>query len=320
MFFAATGNYSILKRGDASGTSDAYLVRTRIYPPAFLELYELSEASDLGLGFAYFAEALWDVGFRFLPVTANDRQIADFCRNLHLKDFALAQACSRGRALAWERFLRRYREKLYAAALIIAKNDSIARELSDSLSGDLFESHEGTGRGPSSKLASYSGRGSLEGWLKAVLAHSYVDRYRAERRVVSLEARLASIGAACLSQPAEQDRTTQYGAESDRTERLYAAIQEACLERPPEQRFLLAAYFFDGWTLAEIARRMGVHESTVSRRIDCVLRELRRSITRSLGKRGMSQRQIEESIETDAPNLPCEIRGTLLRGINLARE
>jgi RNA polymerase sigma-70 factor (ECF subfamily) len=289
-------------------------------PPFFFELYELSEGSEVSLDFAHFAEALLRIGRRFLPSDANDRQIIEFYENLHLKDLALAQACNRGRTVAWERFQSRYRDRLYSAALVIAKNDSLARELADSLSGDLFGSQEGTNEIPSSKLTSYTGRGSLEGWLKAVLANAYVDRYRSQRRVVSLDQRLAAIGTACLFQPAEQDRTVHYRTEPDSAARFFLAIEEACFHRKPEQRFLLAAYFCDGWNLAEIARRVGVHESTVSRRLHRVLRELRKSIIASLRKQGVSPRQIEELLQTDVQNLPFDIRSLLLRGVSLAGE
>ena len=283
------------------------------------ELYQVSEGSEIGLNLAEFAEALSAIGQRLLSPEADDRQIARFYRKLHLKDLALAQACSRGRTAAWERFHSRYREKLYSAAMVIAKNDSMARELADSLSGELFGTAEGANPA-SSKLASYSGRGSLEGWLKAVLAHAYVDRFRSQRREISLDQRLAAIGAACLSQPAAQEGRWQYGTEAYATARLHSAIEEACLARTPEQRFLLAAYFFDGWSLAEIAKRLGVHESTVSRRMDRVLRDLRRGVTAGLRRRGMSPRQIEESIKSGVQELSFEMRDVLLRGIGLARD
>src|SRR2546429_150834 len=41
-----------------------------------------------------------------------------------------------------------------------------------------------------SKLASYTGRGSLEGWLRTVLAQQYIDHYRKQRRLVSLDAEI----------------------------------------------------------------------------------------------------------------------------------
>jgi RNA polymerase sigma-70 factor (ECF subfamily) len=209
-----------------------------------------------------------------------------------LNDLALAQACSRGETVAWELFTRQYRPKLYAWALVIAKNEDVARELSDSIAGELFESP--------SRLRSYSGRGSFEGWLKAILSHAYVDRYRQQRKFVSLDDALTAIGLA-----ATQDLTVRYQNESIHLANLHLAIKNACLDRTPEQQFLLAARFFDGWTLAEIAKRLDVHESTVSRRMNKTLRDLRRSIIRNFGK---------STPAPDAGELPFDLRSLLMRG------
>ena len=39
----------------------------------------------------------------------------------------------------------------------------------------------------SSKLLFYTGRGSLEGWLRTVMAQEFINRYRKQKRLVSLE-------------------------------------------------------------------------------------------------------------------------------------
>ena len=154
---------------------------------ALYRLYTIGEGPAIGLSFNGFAQSLRAVGHRCLPADISTRQVLRFYRQLHLKDLVLAIACSRGSAFAWERLVSLYREPLYAAALMLVKNDATARELSDSLWGDLFASSSGANR-ISSKLASYSGRGSLEGWLKAILTRTYLDVYRSQKHVVSLDA------------------------------------------------------------------------------------------------------------------------------------
>ncbi len=243
------------------------------------ELYQRAEAAEVGLSFDEFVAALRLQGI-------DDKKV------LHFKDLALAQACSRGNSVAWERFTRQYQPKLYTWALVISRNHDVARELSDNILGDLFAS--------SSRLQSYSGRGSLEGWLKAILSRTYVDRYRAQKSFVSLNEGLAALGVA-----ATQDSTVRYPAEFTRLENLHRAIKNAFLERTPEQQFLLAAHFFDNWTLAQIAKRMGVHESTVSRRMNKTLKELRRSIVRSFGK---------STTAHDPGDIPFDLRSLLMRG------
>jgi len=75
----------------------------------------------------------------------------------------------------------RYREKLYEMGLHIAREDSAARELADSLYADLYGTVAREGQRVS-KLASYTGRGSLEGWLRTVMAQEHVNRYRRQKR------------------------------------------------------------------------------------------------------------------------------------------
>ncbi len=282
-----------------------------MYPDCFLELYKTAEGEEVGLSFVDFTQCLLDLGRNEFGPGVRKSQVADFCKKLHIKDLALAQACSRGSAVAWDRFLHRYRNRLYAAALVLARDESVAGELVDSLSGDLFgcaSAATGTRR---SKLASYTGRGSLDGWLKAVLSHTYVDRYRSEQRTVSLDRHLESLKSFCISEAAEINIADV---------RLNEAIKEAFLHCDPEKRYLLAAYFFDNRTLAEIARTLGVHESTVSRRVNQTLCELRNGITRSLRRQGMAKPQIEELLRTDVRNVSFDVRGHLFSDIDLVRE
>ena len=74
---------------------------------------------------------------------------------------------------------------------------------------------------------------------------------------------------------------------------------------------ILSAYYLDGRTLAEIARILGVHESTISRKLDKLARSLRKQIVASLGRQGMSRRQAEEALEVDVRDLQVDIRRSL---------
>ena len=80
---------------------------------------------------------------------------------------------------------------------------------------------------------------------------------------------------------------------------------------PAEDRAVLSAYYLDGRTLAEIARMLGVHESTISRKIDKLAKLLRKQIMVSLSRRGMSRRQAEEALEVDVRDLQVDIRRSL---------
>jgi len=272
-------------------------VARRIRAGEVAELYKRSRASDVGLSEQEFARILDEIAAKYLRAEGD---ALEFCRGLRLEELALARACAAGHERAWEVFLTRYREKLYDAARTITREDSSARELADSLYADLYGTETREGR-RTCKLNYYTGRGSLEGWLRATLAQEYVNRYRRRRREVSLEERteagvqFAADPPVC---PALDPRLAQA------TDAVLAALGA-------EERFILASYHMDGRTLAEIAHTLGVHESTVSRKVEKVVRAVRERIVGELLRLGMSRRQAEEALETDVRDVRVDVSARL---------
>jgi hypothetical protein len=82
---------------------------------------------------------------------------------LRLKDLVLARACAQGSEAAWDCFLIRYRQKLCDAAGAIAREESVARDLADSLYAELFGTRQTEDGQRISKLASYTGEDLSKG-------------------------------------------------------------------------------------------------------------------------------------------------------------
>ncbi|HVN17697.1 MAG TPA: sigma-70 family RNA polymerase sigma factor [Dongiaceae bacterium] len=232
---------------------------------------------------------------------SSETDVRSFLLNLRIDELALARACAAGENAAWEVFLTRYREKLYLSALRIAREDSAARELADTLYADLYGTTTRDGH-RLSKLSSYTGRGSLEGWLRTVLAQEYVNRYRRAKRLVSLDEE---------SEEGVQFRAPEPDPVTPADNRLARATDQALAGLSAEDRTILSAYYLDGRTLAEIARMLGVHESTISRKLDKLAKSLRKQIVAALTKGGMSRRQAEEALEVDVRDLQVDIRRSL---------
>ncbi len=264
------------------------------------ELHSKSGGEKLGLTLEALTRILCEIGEKHGP-SASEPELRALFLSLRIDELALARACAAGHNSAWEVFLTRFREKLYQSALRIAREDSAARELADALYADLYGTNLRDGQRVS-KLASYTGRGSLEGWLRTVLAQEYVNRYRRTKRLVSLEEE---------SEDGMQFPSIEPDATSAADPRLTQATDEALASLAAEDRTILAAYYLDGRTLAEIARMLGVHESTISRKLDKLAKSLRKQILASLTRRGMSRRQAEEALETDVRDLQLDIRRTL---------
>ena len=265
------------------------------------EIYEKSKGEAFGLTRAQFDGVLEEIARKYLPATAERDDLRILYTSLRAEELALARGCAAGNERAWEVFLTRYREKLYDIAGYITKESSAARELADSIYAELYGTSTRDGQ-RTSKLASYTGRGSLEGWLRTVMVQEHVNRYRRQRRLVSL------------------DEETEEGAQFATPEpepaiavdpRVEAAVDEVLVALPSEDRFVLASYFLDEHTLADIARTLGVHESTISRKLDKLAKSLRKQILAALGRRGMSRRQALEALEVDVRDLRVNIRSRL---------
>jgi RNA polymerase sigma-70 factor (ECF subfamily) len=265
------------------------------------DLHAKSGCEKIGLTRESFSVILCEVGSKHATATTSETEIRTFFLSLRIDELALARACAAGVNSAWEIFLTRFREKLYLSALRIAREDSAARELADTLYADLYGTNTRDGQRVS-KLASYTGRGSLEGWLRTVLAQEYVNRYRRTKRLVSLDE--------------ESEEGVHFQAPNPdpipaADQRLAQATDEALASLPAEDRVVLSAYYLDGRTLAEIARMLGVHESTISRKLDKLAKALRKQIVAALVRHGMSRRQAEEALEVDVRDLQLDIRRSL---------
>lgn len=265
------------------------------------ETYVKSKSEICGLSRAQFDSILGEIARKYLAADASQNEICDLYLTLRVEELALARSCAIGNERAWEIFLTRYREKLYEIAGYITKESSTARELADSIYADLYGTVTRDGQ-RASKLASYTGRGSLEGWLRTVMAQEHVNRYRRQRRLISLDEE-AEEGA--------QFATAEPEAAIVADPRVEGAVDQVLAALGPEERFVLASYFLDGRTLADIARSLGVHESTISRKLDKLAKSLRKQILASLGRRGMSRRQAQEALEVDVRDLRVNIRSRL---------
>ena len=265
------------------------------------ELHAKSGGGKFGITCEGFAAILCDVAAKYVPETGNESEVRVFLQSLRVEELALARACASGDNSAWEIFLTRYREKLYQAALRIAREDSAARELADGLYAELYGVSTREGERVS-KLASFTGRGSLEGWLRTVLAQEFVNRYRRTKRLVSLDEEIEE-GAQFAAREAEPS--------SSGDSRLESCTDEALAALSSEVRLVLAAYYLDGRTLAEVARMLGVHESTVSRKVDKLAKSLRKKIVAGMMRQGVDRRAAEEALEVDVRDLQVNIRRSL---------
>src|ERR1700674_3583338 len=252
------------------------------------ELHGEAMCARWGLPMETFAEGLRrSAEKRFGGAQADPGGVEVYLKSLHLEDLALACACSEGIEKAWEFFIAHFRQDLRNAASAMLRgsgvaDDARAEELADSLYAELYGVRSGADGRRKSLFEYFHGRSKLSTWLRAVLAQKQVDMFRTSGRTVSLDAEmegdvprdLASRVKSVRADP-DPDRERYIG-------RFERALSTALASLAPRERMILACYYVDQLTLAEIGRLLREHESTVSRQLERVRRALRESVTQTL--------------------------------------
>jgi RNA polymerase sigma-70 factor, ECF subfamily len=253
------------------------------------ELWQASQGESWGLTRGEFERILLEVGTAWNyglseGETANGKQQAAYFKGVCLPDLMLARACAGGHERAWEHFVAVYRQPLTRAAIAITGSDTLGRELAEQLYAELYglNLRQDQRHCP---LLSYRGRGSLMGWLRTILAQRHVDHHRRTRREEPLEG---------IDTPAEDPAPETLAGEFLL---LKQAVERAVSGRDAEERYLLAAYYFDDQTLLQIARVLGVHEATVSRKLKRAIEGTRKQVLKNLQHSGLSRRAAEELMD-----------------------
>ena len=250
--------------------------------PLVSSLFSQSGAGRWGLSRGQFVSGLErSVRKGFANGLPARERLEEYLLTLHAEDLALATGCLEGCEAAWEHFVEKYRGYLRAAAGAITKTSRFGanpQELADSLFSDLFGLVDGK-RGERSLFRYFHGRSSLKTWLRTVLAQRHVDQIRAQRRLESLDAddgEKPALPTERVEQPLDDPYRSHYQA------CFAAALQQALDSLSAEDRERLELYYVRQMKLAEIGQRLGEHESSVSRSLEKIRRELRAQTERYL--------------------------------------
>jgi RNA polymerase sigma-70 factor (ECF subfamily) len=211
--------------------------------------------------------------------TPSRERVAEYLATLHARDLAMACACADGSENAWNDFIAEFRNYLHVAAGAILRRspeDPAAIELADSLFADLYGISGGKAGGRS-LFRYFHGRSSLKTWLRAVLAQRHIDAIRSGKKFDSLDETEPGGGHRAVRElsivmpPADPHRETLLT-------RFREALALALAELAKKDRLRLQLYYLDDCTLAEIGGEIGEHESSVSRNLERVRKELRATV------------------------------------------
>ena len=247
------------------------------------------------------------------PTTEARSAAVEYFASLNLDDLCLAVACAKGDEQAWEDFYRDYRSYLVNISRTMTQDAGAAEQLADSTFAELYGLRESGGTRVS-KFSFYSGRGSLRGWLRAVVFQLSADQHRQTSRLVQTEEPEDMERLAHAAEPVERESAADL---SYIRERYRAAVADALgrsfSEIEPRERLLLAYYYYDEMTLREIGRMFDVHEATISRWLAKIQKRVRKLVEKSLARdHSFNRREIAEAIELAAEQMDINVREYLL--------
>ncbi len=220
-------------------------------------------APNFGVRLDCFKTSLQKTLQRFISAALTDEpkieEVKEFLGQIQADDLFMALACSNGNERAWWEFDQQHRAYLERVARHLAKTEIDAQEVIDTVYVELYGTRVVNGERVS-KFATYSGRGSLRGWLRTVIWHSLVDLHRASHDEVSLDEMTETVGeGAAHANFAELPR----GGESDMIEHIakeryrkatLSAIETAFASLDAHEKLLLLYYHVENLKLREIAR------------------------------------------------------------------
>jgi RNA polymerase sigma-70 factor, ECF subfamily len=245
--------------------------------------------------------------------------ISEFIDSLQADDLCLIIACECGEQTAWNDLVGRFSATVRSAARSASSNEAAAEDLAQSIWAELYGLRAREDGKPASKLAYYSGRGSLAGWLRAVVAQLAIDQHRKQARLIQTE---DDADFDLLSSEARDDGTFPLSGKALDPERAFSnkvtstemgkALARALAELSPEDRLLVRLYYFDGRRLREAGSVLGVHEATASRRLTRIHAELRRRIEEILiSEKGWTKAETERSFSEVALHLEADLEPML---------
>lgn len=240
--------------------------------------------------------------------------IAKFIDDMQADDLCLIIACERGDEKAWNDLVERFTTTVRSAARSASANEDAAEDLAQSIWAELYGLRTRKDGTPASKLAYYSGRGSLAGWLRAVVGQLAIDVFRKQSRLVQTEEdsdldRLARDAHVPEGQAVVAGIATPEESLSNRFAQagMQQALDKAVQELGAEDRLLVKLYYFDNLRLREAGAVLGVHEATASRRLTRIQTDLRKRVMKILiDERGWTQAETERSFAEIAQGMTID--------------
>jgi RNA polymerase sigma-70 factor (ECF subfamily) len=243
---------------------------------------------------------------------ADRNAIKQFIDEIRADDLCLIIACEKGDEHAWEYLVANFDSTVKSAARKISPNAEDAEDLASSIWAELYGLRQDAEGNKKSKLAYYSGRGSLAGWLRAVVSQLAIDEYRKQSRFVQVEENREFENLAEESSNHTGNDRVVHHAESPEelltsesaSRDVSLALKHAVESLEAEDKLVMKLYYFDDLKLKEIAAMFGYHEATASRKLVRIQADIRKAVEKRLrAEHGWGETEVKRHLSETASKL-----------------
>lgn len=200
-------------------------------------------------------------------------------------DLYLAFACRTRDAEASRQLVQLVERQVEHAVRRLKQGPAFAQDVSQQLLAKLLVADEGA----RPKIETYSGRGTLDAWLRAAAVRTALNMLEQMKSQSSLDANLA-VASRGGSDPELAHVRRRYG------KAMKGAVESALKDLEPDDRNVLRFYFVEGLTVDQIARMRSVHKSTVSRLIGRVRTKLLEQVKDEVAEAANARREELSSV------------------------
>ena len=221
---------------------------------------------------------------------AGNVEIKEFVEGIRADDLCLIIACENGDEAAWSDLVKSFDATVKSAARKVSSNTEDSEDLASSIWAELYGLKRDKDGKLKTKLSYYSGRGSLAGWLRAVVSQLAIDQFRKESKFVQIEEDREFEN--LVNESSEKTGNASIVSRSENPENLFGnaeaqkdvanALQQAIAELAAEDKLILKLYYFDDLKLKDIGNTLGFHEATASRKLVRAQTEIRKSVEKIL--------------------------------------
>ncbi len=250
---------------------------------------------DVGLEIEIYKQRVLEILMKYSTEPPNTLARVNLLSRIHTNDLYLTTACAQGNEVAWQRFDQTYRSQVYRLARSFSTTVDLGDELAGSLLADLFF----TDQSNRPRIASYEGLGSLNRWLRIVVAHRAAnERERKWNQVEGLAQAQEVIEQCYVKRLEARMRANRY------TALIGDALRQASRTLNERERLILLMKYDEALSSKEVAATLGVQPPRVTQLLQQIRQKIKQGVIEILSQKYKLSREAIEECLTDLAENP----------------